>query len=72
MINIKKIRELRKITQVELAQKLDVQQSAIAAWETGKSMPRADRFIKIAEVLDCTIDELLDNSNLIDNKQKSS
>lgn len=59
MINIKKLREKRGITQVELAQKLDVQQSAIAAWETGKSMPRADKFVKIAEILGCTVDALL-------------
>lgn len=59
MIKIKEMREQRGITQVELAQKLSVQQSAIAAWETGKSMPRAERFVRLAEILNCSVDELL-------------
>lgn len=67
MIKIKEMREQRGITQVELAQKLSVQQSAIAAWETGKSMPRAERFVRLAEILNCSVDELLGKT-----KQKNS
>lgn len=59
MLNIKKIREQKGILQTELAEKLSINQSAVAAWETGKALPRADRLKEIANILDCTVDELL-------------
>lgn len=47
------------MTQAELAQKVGVSQKAVAKWEVGKSLPRADHFVVLANVLHCTIDELL-------------
>ena len=59
-MNLKKIREARNITQMELAAKIDVPQSTIASWETGRAFPRAEKLPAIAKALGCTIDELLD------------
>ena len=59
-MNLKKIREARNITQMELAAKIEVPQSTIASWETGRALPRADKLPAIAKALGCTIDELLD------------
>lgn len=56
------IRELRRkkdITQEELAQLVGVGHSAVAKWETGKCKPTADKLVKVADVLGCTVDELL-------------
>ena len=60
MINIKKIREEKGILQTELAEKLNINQSAVAAWETGKAFPRTERLREIASILGCTVDELLE------------
>ena len=58
-VNIKNIREKAGVTQIELAKALNIGQSAVAAWETGQALPRADKLIQIAEVLHCTVDDLL-------------
>ena len=58
-MNLKKIREARNITQMELAAKIEVPQSTIASWETGRAFPRAEKLPAIAKALGCTIDELL-------------
>lgn len=57
--NVEKIRKERGLRQAELAEILGVQQSTISHIETRKrniSMPLA---IKLAEVLNVTIDELM-------------
>lgn len=46
-------------TQIELSEALEVAQSTVAMWETGKAYPRAALLPKIAQVLGCTVDELL-------------
>ena len=59
MVNISVAREKRGITQAELADSLCVTQGAISQWETGKSFPRAELLPKLADILGCTVDELL-------------
>ena len=59
MNNIKKIRQKRKITQVELAQKINIKQETISAYESGKALPSCDTLIKIADYLNTSCDYLL-------------
>lgn len=59
MNNIQQIRRRCGINQEELALELSVDRSTVAKWETGKSLPRAEMLIKLASVLNCTVDELL-------------
>lgn len=59
MNNLKFLREEKNISQTQLALKMGVSQQAVAKWETGESFPRAEKLIQLAEVLNCTIDELL-------------
>lgn len=56
---IKALREEKGITQIGLANILEVTQGAISQWETGDSLPRADKLVALAKILDCTVDELL-------------
>ena len=56
---IQRKRTLVGLTQEELAKKLSVDRSTVTKWETEKSLPRAGVLIKLAEVLGCTVDELL-------------
>lgn len=58
-MNIKAIRESKNMTQAEVAKILKVSRTTVTMWETGESMPRAEKLIQLAEVLNCTIDELL-------------
>lgn len=58
-MNIKAIRESKNMTQAEVAKILKVSRTTVTMWETGESFPRAEKLIQLAEVLNCTIDELL-------------
>ena len=58
-MNIKEAREKAGLTQQDLANELGVGQSAVAMWETQKSLPRTDKLPALAKILGCTIDELL-------------
>lgn len=58
MNNLKCLRESLKITQESFAEQLGVTQQAIAKWETGEAMPRADKLPEIAKILNCSIEDL--------------
>ena len=58
-MRLKEIRAKNEITQEELSKKLDVGQNTVSQWETGERMPRADKLLQLAEILGCTVDELL-------------
>ena len=59
MVALKKIRSQANMTQVELARRLNVAQSSVAAWENNESSyPRAELLPALADLLQCSIDEL--------------
>ena len=60
-----RLKELRKqahLTQVELAKRLGIGQSSYADWERGKKKPTQDNLVKIAQVLNVSVDYLVGNS----------
>lgn len=57
--NIKRLRKQAGMTQVELAEKLDVARSTITQWETGWSSPRMGMVQKLAGVFGVTSAEML-------------
>ena len=60
MKNIKRIRGSKGLSQCEVANSLDVSQQAVAKWEAGEAMPRADKLPEIARVLDCEVSDLFE------------
>lgn len=50
---IKTARQVRKMTQAQLAAALGVASQQLSAWETGRSMPGQDSLSRICEALDC-------------------
>ena len=57
--NLRKLRLNKSITQTELAQKLHLSRTAISNYENGKVQPSLDTLIKISEIFEITIDELM-------------
>jgi DNA-binding XRE family transcriptional regulator len=45
--------------QVDAAEMLNVDQTAVSKWETGASLPRPPTLLKLATLYGCTVDELL-------------
>lgn len=58
MLKIKELRNKIGISQNELAKQLDVVQSTVSMWENGTNSPKTSMIPKLAEILQCSIDEL--------------
>jgi transcriptional regulator with XRE-family HTH domain len=57
--NIRALRKSKGWTQVELAQKLNITQQAITAYERGKKRPPVDKLPDIAELFGVTIEDII-------------
>ena len=61
-VRLKELRKQAHLTQVELAKRLGIGQSSYADWERGKKKPTQDNLVKIAQVLNVSVDYLVGNS----------
>lgn len=57
---IKRLRQERGLSQQALAQQLHVVRQTISKWETGLSVPDAQQFLRLAEVLEVSVGQLLE------------
>lgn len=64
---IKERRVLKKLTQEQLAEKLNITDRAVSKWENGKCMPDASLMVELCDILSISVNELL-NGEIIDNK----
>ena len=69
-----RLKELRKqahLTQVELAKRLGIGQSSYADWERGKKNPTQENLVKLAQILNVSVDYLVgsteDKEDRLDN-----
>lgn len=56
---LKELRQQKNLSQMQLALKLNISQSAIAKWELGKTEPTASAIITLAKFFNETTDYLL-------------
>ena len=57
--NIKHFRKAQKISQEELAVKLNVVRQTVSKWENGLSVPDADVLVRMADLLGVSVSQLL-------------
>jgi Predicted transcriptional regulators len=57
--NLKRIRKAKGLSQEELAVRLNVVRQTISKWEKGLSVPDADLIIRIAEMFEVSVSEIL-------------
>lgn len=69
---IQKLRNEKKWTQEQLAEKLYVSRTAVSKWESGKGYPNIDSLKDIAKLFNKTIDELLSSEEIIDIAKKEN
>ncbi len=63
MNRIREIRKEKGLSQLELAKKLNVNQTAVSQWERGTTLPSASVLLKLSSILDTSSDYLLGISN---------
>lgn len=68
---IRKLRENKKLTQEELAEKIYVSSKAVSKWETGQGFPDVSLLEPLAQALDISVIELLSGED-ISNMNRSS
>ncbi|MCR4924861.1 MAG: helix-turn-helix domain-containing protein [Clostridiales bacterium] len=68
---IRKLRENKKMTQEELAEKIFVSSKAVSKWETGQGFPDISLIESLAKALDISVIELLSGED-IRNENKAS
>lgn len=59
MLNMKIARIKKGLSQIELGDKIGVSNRMISQYESGYSTPGVDTLVKIADVLEVTVDYLL-------------
>ena len=57
--NLKTLRKQKGFSQEELASRLHVVRQTVSKWEKNLSVPDADMLVRLADVLDVTVTELL-------------
>lgn len=67
---ITQCRENKKMTQSKLGELLGVSNKAVSKWENGKSLPNTKIMTKLCEVLDVSIEELLEGKRFEIQKEK--
>ncbi len=61
---IAKCRKEQKLTQAQLAEKLNITDRAVSKWETGKSMPDSSIMLELCAILGITVNELLSGEKI--------
>jgi transcriptional regulator with XRE-family HTH domain len=72
---LRKFRTVAKLSQQEIADKLNIRQATYSNWEKGTTNPSLEHIIKLSEVLNVPIQEFLSNNIYIqsqDNKDNST
>lgn len=59
------LRKKQGLTQLELAEKLDVSRQAVSRWEVGAAVPSTDKLKSLGELYGVTIDYLLNDTENI-------
>jgi len=57
--NLKKLRKTARLTQEQVAEKLNVSRQSVAKWESGDTLPDIDNCIMLAKLYNVTIDDLI-------------
>lgn len=64
---IKSLREKRKMTQAELAEKIDVSPKTVSKWETAKGLPDISLLEPLAKALSVSVIELMSGNTVFNN-----
>ncbi|MBO4848302.1 MAG: helix-turn-helix transcriptional regulator [Clostridia bacterium] len=61
---IQNLRKAAKLTQKELAEKLNISFQAVSKWETGESLPDTGILLELCDILNTSVDKLLNGGTI--------
>lgn len=67
---IQLLRKQKQLSQKDLASMLSVSFQAVSKWETGETMPDVSLLLELADILDSTVDKILNGGNIVIRKSK--
>ena len=65
---IKACRKEKKLTQREVAEKLNISEKTVSKWETGNGLPEVSLMLPLCELLEISVNELLSGERLDEKK----
>lgn len=68
--NILNLRKKNGLSQEKLAEQIDVTRQTISNWELGETSPNPEQLKLLSKTLNVSIDELVDNTNFMNSKEK--
>lgn len=69
---LSKQRKNNNMSQEQLADKLGVSRQAVSKWESGTAMPDMAKILELCKVLNCNLDDLVDDGTFNSSKQKDT
>ena len=70
---IAECRKKANLTQMQLAEKLNITDRAVSKWETGKAMPDTSIMIELCDILKISVNELLcGEKNIMENNEQKN
>lgn len=57
--NLKLIRKSKKMSQEELAEKINVSRQSVSKWETGEAYPEMNNILELCKIFNCKINDLV-------------
>ncbi len=69
---LQKLRKEQKLSQEELADKLDVTRQSVSKWESGQTYPEMDKLLTICKIFNCTLEELTNDEIKVEEFNKES
>ena len=66
-----KLRKQNNITQEQLAERLNISRQAVSKWELGTSIPDMEKILELCNILNCTLEDLLDDGVIKENKNNN-
>ena len=57
--NIYRLRTEKNMSQLDLAEALEVSRQSVSKWETGTAVPELDKLVKMAKLFEISLDELV-------------
>lgn len=56
-----KLRKMNNMSQEQIADKLGISRQAVSKWESGLSIPDMEKMMQLCKILNCNLDELVDD-----------